>query len=251
MIQRIANYFAALLTIVTLSAIGYVSYLDGFVHEAFLWWLGGASITAALVLHNLRQRSPQKVLWLIRTLGLLPRLSESQLFVVALSFLFLLIFTDFYNEHNPLLIFILNYWWFPGLLLALLHGFIRKQKSALEIWILRIFIASSFAVIAGSLALYTLQNESLWYLPLVIWNGFQAYSLMFLSGDTRSVGAYIDIPKDEITKNGLIAAVLVVVIVMFVGLTLYSLYWAVAVSTTLIIWSIIEQFAVRFGYWQK
>lgn len=186
----------------------------------------------------------------LEKLGLLPKPTEAYMYVISLSLMFVFFFSDIWMDVLYLLSENGKFFWivlytFLGMGYSIYFAFSRRAKTAFEIQVLKYYSAVFAAGLAVATGIYAYQSQVEGYYIFTVWNGIQAFVLLFLSG-SKHVGEYIRLPTREARRIELILGTIVVVAVLGIEKLYFDAYWAAALSTVLIVWAIVEGFFHQF-----
>ena len=127
-----------------------------------------------------------------------------------------------------------------GICLSIYHGFSKREKKPWEIEIMKWFVTATLAGVAVSSAFFIYSERNFGYIVFTIWNGIQAFVLLFMSGKDY-VGEYVKLHTREASYIEVLSGVIVVFLVLYIE-SLYNTHWSIAFSSVLIIWSIVGSY---------
>jgi hypothetical protein len=204
---------------------------------------------------NLSMTSEKKAFRFLQRFNFIPKeLREADLFVLGLTFIFLILLsqtlsTDLSNVINwemashatrkggityAIMLLIL------GAPLAVYVALTAKPWGKVLTYILPFFFVVVNVAIAFGLAFHSLDNPSMWVKGLAIWQILQAVVFIMFSGK-KSVGDFYDIPSRQANLKEVVAGTVVVSIVTVISL-FQNWYWAVTFSTVLFFWGIVDRY---------
>ena len=199
--------------------------------------------------------SSRKVFEYLQKLRLIPKeLKETDLYILGLSFIVLLIFTQGLSHdllraaqwdldstasrkggivYSIALLIISS----P---IAIYIALTNKKINKFQSYCIKFFFVVVNALIAIAIGIHSLQNASLYLEIIAIWQISQAVIFIIFSG-FEEIGDFYDLPKRQARLHEVILATLIVLAVTAYG-DYKNWYWALIFSSILLVWRIADGF---------
>lgn len=233
------------------------------------WWLTGVTadglwffailglvfvsfVIVLSVVTSYLEKNFDQFLGMLRAIGILPRPTESGLFVMAITTLLVFTIYNLWPTIYSMIVwvddprtFIVSGFLLFGIGLSIYHMFTDREKTEREVEIMKFFMVVVLIGVSISTALFVHSEKQPGYLILSVWSAVQAI-VLYLLANRRWVNKTIVIDSGQATRKELYVALVVVPLVIIVA-KLLDQHWVIAFSSTLFIWSYAEIFLTSRG----
>ncbi|REK52742.1 MAG: hypothetical protein DWQ49_12555 [Bacteroidetes bacterium] len=226
-------------------------FTDGPTDGLWFFSIFGLAIVLLMIgqhgIESFFENNLEKILKILRYIGILPQPTEAGLFVMAVATLVVptvyglwpSVYEFVKTADDPKAFLYMGMFLF-GLYLSVQHMFIKRGKKEWETGLMRFFMIIFLIGLSVGTGIYVYAEKQSGYLILSAWSAIQAV-VLFILANKRWSHKTIKMPTKESTKKEMIATIIIAPAVIILAWLLEQ-HWIVAFSSTLFVWSYFEIF---------